>query len=110
MRNTYSLIFHLPASRILFIFLLSFFLPLSVHAAETRCLVCGKDAVGGAHVTYRGIDHPVCEGSCDMAWETAKQDYIEAMIETYKAGAKAKYGVIEKVIVSEKTMVREMTG
>ena len=35
---------------------------------------------------------------------------IEAMIETYKAGAKAKYGVIEKVIVSEKTMVREMTG
>ena len=35
---------------------------------------------------------------------------IEKMIETYKVGAKSKYGTIENVMITEKCMVREMTG
>lgn len=35
---------------------------------------------------------------------------IERMLETYRAGAKARYGRIRDVIVTEKGMVREMTG
>ncbi|MCF2905674.1 hypothetical protein L0666_11810 [Octadecabacter sp. CECT 8868] len=35
---------------------------------------------------------------------------IEKMMDTYKAGRKAAYGRIKNVIVTEKCMVREMTG
>jgi hypothetical protein len=35
---------------------------------------------------------------------------IEKMIETYKAGAKSKYGSIENVIITEKCMERKRTG
>lgn len=35
---------------------------------------------------------------------------IEKMLETYKAGAKSRFGRISNVIVTEKGMVREMTG
>lgn len=35
---------------------------------------------------------------------------IEKMIETYKAGGKAKYGTIENVIITEKCMERKKTG
>ena len=35
---------------------------------------------------------------------------IEKMIETYKAGAKAAFGAIEKVIITEKGMVLPATG
>lgn len=35
---------------------------------------------------------------------------IEKMIETYKSGHKAKYGRVSDVIITEKCMVREMTG
>ncbi len=35
---------------------------------------------------------------------------IEDMIETYKSGAKAKYGAIENVIITEKCMERKLTG
>lgn len=35
---------------------------------------------------------------------------IEKMIETYKAGTKAAYGMVQNVIVTEKCMERRMTG
>lgn len=35
---------------------------------------------------------------------------IEKMIETYKSGRKAKYGIVENVIITEKCMERKMTG
>jgi hypothetical protein len=35
---------------------------------------------------------------------------IEKMIETYKSGAKSKYGAIENVIITEKCMERKRTG
>lgn len=35
---------------------------------------------------------------------------IEKMMDTYKAGRKAQYGRVSNVIVTEKCMVREMTG
>ena len=35
---------------------------------------------------------------------------IEGMMETYKSGAKSRYGRISNVIITEKGMVREMTG
>ena len=35
---------------------------------------------------------------------------IERMLDTYKAGRKAQYGRISNVIVTEKCMVRDMTG
>ncbi|RVG87158.1 hypothetical protein CN221_29340 [Sinorhizobium meliloti] len=35
---------------------------------------------------------------------------IERMIETYKAGSKAQYGIVENVMIMEKVMERKMTG
>jgi len=35
---------------------------------------------------------------------------IEKMIETYKSGAKSRYGAIENVIITEKCMERKRTG
>lgn len=35
---------------------------------------------------------------------------IEKMIETYKAGRKAQYGIVENVMIMEKVMERKMTG
>ena len=35
---------------------------------------------------------------------------IERMIETYKAGSKAQYGIVENVMIMEKVMEKKMTG
>ena len=35
---------------------------------------------------------------------------IEKMIETYKAGSKSKYGIVENVMIMEKCMEKKMTG
>ena len=35
---------------------------------------------------------------------------IEKMIETYKSGAKAAYGLVRDIIITEKCMERKMTG
>lgn len=35
---------------------------------------------------------------------------IERMVETYKGGRKAKYGMVENVIITEKCMERKMIG
>lgn len=35
---------------------------------------------------------------------------IERMIETYKSGSKAQYGIVENVMIMEKVMEKKMTG
>ncbi|WP_308916475.1 hypothetical protein [Jannaschia sp. LMIT008] len=42
--------------------------------------------------------------------ESDSLESIERMLDRYKSGAKSRYGRISEVIVTEKGMVREMTG
>jgi len=52
------------------------------NATENVCIVCDEPLTQSeAHVVYRGVPHPVCEGKCLKEWEHAVQeDKLDALV------------------------------